>query len=475
MTSLRILTQGGSLAPNDLRQLAGWAQDYGLTTLEISNRQELLLSPPSKTIREDLARRVQALGLQTDETEPMAQNIVSSLPATDVFAGTPWLTAGAYLDILTQFRTIRPKLKINLVDPAQTLVSPFTGNINFVASPEADYWYVFLRPSGSVRRYAWPILLESESIGAFVQVVETHYFQNAVDAGVRATPDTFYRAAMADFQGDTRRVTQEMALPDSTMPIYEGFHRGPSGNYWLGLFRKSFTFPLTFIEALCDLCRETRVGQLYLTPYKTLLIKEIRDADRPVWDRLLGRFGIRTNVPAWQLNWQLPNNDTQAIALKNQILHQLDDTDVRTDGLSFAINVPFSEAAAQVVIQQNGSPESFDIYQRAGHSTTNDQYVLVARSQPLTQLTESIRQLSLAYYERLTAPLLPDLSIDDKPVEQPARQIHECPSCLSRYDAQYGEPHRGIVPGTTFEQLSAAYTCGVCDSDKATFIEKWLT
>ena len=180
-------------------------------------------------------------------------------------------------------------------------------------------------------------------------------------------------------------------------------------------------------------------------------------------------------MPAWQLNWQLPNNDTHAIALKNQILHQLDDTDVRTDELSFAIKVPFSEAAAQVVIQQNGSPESFDIYQRASHSTTNDQYVLVAKSQPLTQLTESIRQLSLAYYERLTTPLPADLPVDDKPIEQLKRLVHECPACLSRYDAQHGEPHRGIAPGTAFAQLSTAYTCGVCDSDKVTFTEKWLT
>ncbi|QJD77783.1 rubredoxin [Spirosoma rhododendri] len=474
MTSLRILTQGGSLAPNDLRQIAGWAQDYGLTTLEVSNRQEILLNPPSKTIREDLARRIQALGLLTDEADPLAQNIVSSLPATDVFADTPWLTAGVYLDVLAQFREVSPRLKINFIDPAQSLVSPFTGNVNFVASPEAGYWYVFLRPSGSVRRYAWPILLESESIGAFVRVVEKYYFQNEVDTGVRATAETFYRAVMADFQGNTRKVSQELILPDSTMPVYEGFHRGPSGNYWLGLFRKSFTFPLGFIEALCDLCRETRVGQLYLTPYKTLLIKEIRDADRPAWDRLLGRFGIRTNVPAWHLNWQLPNTDDHAIALKNQILNQLDDTDVRTDELSFAVKVPFSEAAAQVVIQQNGSPESFDIYQRASHSTTNAQYVLFAKSQSLGQLGESIRQLSLAYYERLSAPVSPSFADDDKPAEQPKRLVHQCPGCLSRYDAQYGEPHRGITPGTSFGELATDYTCDVCEAEKGLFVEKWL-
>ena len=474
MTSLRILTHGGSIAPNDLRQIAAWAQDYGLTTLEVGNRQEILLNPPTNTIREDLARRIHFLGLPTDEADTHTQNISSSLPATDVFADTPWLTAGVYLDVLAQFNEYNPQLKINLVDPAQSLVSAFTGNINFVASPDANYWYVFLRPSGSVRRYAWPILVESEFVGAFARTVERHYVANAADTGERATFETFYRAVMADFQGRTRKVDKELTLVDAAPPVYEGFHRTRSGNYWLGLFRKPYTFPLAFVEALCDLCRETRVGKLYLTPYKTLLIKDIREADRPAWDRLLGRFGIRTNVPAWYLNWQLPNDDQQAVALKNQILSQLEDADVRTDELSFAVKIPFSEATASVILHQNGSAESFDMYHRTGHSTTNAQYVLFAKSQPMAQIGESIRQLSMAYYERLSAASADPVFEPEVPVAAPKRLVHECPDCHSRYDARYGEPHRGIAAGTTFAALADAYVCGLCETAKDAFVEKWL-
>lgn len=469
---LRILTHGGSIAPNDLRQIAGWAQDYGLTTLEVSNRQSILLHPPAPTLREDLARRIHALGLSTDFADARVQNIVSSLPATDVFADTPWLTAGVYLDVLAQFETA-PRLKVNLVDPAQSLVSPTTGNINFVASSEPGYWYVLLRPSGSVRRYQWPILLESESIGAFVQVAEHHYFANEADTGNRATFDTFYRTVMADFRGNTRRITHDWKLIHAGTPVYEGFHQTRSGNYWLGLFRKTYAFPLDFILALCDTCRDTRLGKLYLTPYKTLLVKDIRDADRPAWDRLLGRFGIRTNVPAWHLNWQLPNADAHAITLKNNLLRQLDDTDVRTDELSFAVKVPFSEAAASVVIQQNGGPESFDVYQRTGHSATNAQYVLFAKSQRVDQVAQAIQQLALAYYEKLTVDA-PDAPIPEPVVPAPLRLVHECLHCRSRYEARYGEPHRGIAAGTPFDALPDDYRCGLCENDRTGFVEKWL-
>jgi rubredoxin len=479
---LQILTHGGSIAPNDLRQIAAWAAEYGLTSLEVSNRQSVLLNLPSAITREDmarpgLARRIHALGLPTDETDPQAMNIVSSLPATDVFPDTPWLTAGVYLDVLAQFSTA-PRLKVNLIDPAQPLVAPFTGNVNFVASAEPNYWYAFLRPSGSVRRYQWPILIENESVAGFVQAVDTHYFAAPADTGVRATLDTFYRAVMADFQGRTRKVAEDLKLPHTTMPLYEGFHQTRNGNFWLGLHRKTYAFSLEFITALCDLCRDTRMGKLYLTPYKTLLIKDIREGDRPAWDRLLGQFGVRTNLPAWHLNWHLPNADAAAITFKNQLINQLDDTDVRTDELSFAVNVPFSEAAASVIIHKNrcvepGSAGLFDMYQRTNLSVTNAQYVLYTKSQPMAAIASAIGQLSLAYYERLN-PGTADLSpIPDPSPAPPARLVHECPHCLSRYDAQHGEPHRGIAAGTPFANLTD-YVCGLCEEPKAEFAEKWL-
>ncbi len=471
---LRVLTAGGSISPGDLRKVTALAQDYGLTTLEIGNRQELILAAERKVQREDMARRIHALGMTTDEPDALAQNIVSSLPATDVFPDTPWLTAGVYLDVLAQFAELGrneqpPRLKINLIDRAQPLVPPATGNVNFVAAPEPDYWYVLLRPSGLVKRYVWPVLIASESIGAFARVVEAQYL-----AGKADNADTFYKSVMAEFVGQTRKPGVELNLPTAGIPVYEGFHRMQSGNFWLGLYRKNQAFPLPFIEALCDLCRQTRVGKLYLTTHKTLLIKDIREADRPAWDQLLGRFGIRTNVPAWHLNWQLPNADATSLALKNYILHQLEEADVRTDELSFAINVPFSEAAASVVIQRNGSPEHFDVYQRTHQTTTNAQYVVVAKSHPMAQLSDVVQQLALAYYERQNTPS-PGSMPDEAPVlEKSKRLVHSCPACLSQYDARYGEPHRNIMANTSFAALPVDYTCGICEAERATFVEIWL-
>lgn len=470
---LRILTAGGSVSPGDLYQLAALARAYGLTTLEVSNRQELLLLTERTVQREDMARRIGALGMATDEPDHRVQNIVSSLPATDIYPATPWLTVGVYLDVLAQL-TYSRKLIISIVDPAQSLVPPATGNINFLASPESNYWYVLLRPGGSVRRYVWPVLIASESVGVFARVVEINYIE-----GGNRTADEFYKVVMAQFAGKTRKLTTDLVLSEGAMPVYEGFHLLQSGNYWLGLYRKGQSFPLPFIEALCDLCRQTRIGKVYLTTNKTLLIKDIREADRPAWDRLLGRFGIRTNLPAWHLNWQLPNADAASVALKNYILHQLEETDVRTDELSFALNVPFSEASALVVIQPEqtvgtGSPQSFAVYQRTYQTPTNAHYVVVAKHQSATQLSAVVRQIARAYYERLSVPGPSPAFAEEQPAGLPKHLVQACTRCLGQYDARYGEPHRGIAVQTPFDALPADYVCGVCDAERTAFVDKWV-
>lgn len=474
---ITVFTNGGSVSPADLLQISTLASDYGVESIEVGSRQELLLKVAKPRWGEDLARRIEELGIPTSLSFLQGQNIVSSLPATDIVEDTNWLTTGVYLDVLAQFSS-QPQLKVNIVDPAQSLVPLFTGNINFIAAPEPHYWYVFLRPSGSVRRYAWPILVESESLGEFARVVEQAYADlTAYSTTDRRsfTTDHFYRAVMADFRGRTRKVERDLALPASEMPLYEGLHRTRNGNFWLGLFRKSYTWPLAFVDALCQHCLTNRVGKLYLTPHKTFLIKDVRETDVPNWSRLLGRHGIRTNLPGWHLNWQLPNADERSVNLRNSVLRQLEETDICTDALSFAVNVPFSEAVTSVVIHQNGAPDRFDVYQRAYQTTTNSQYVIVAKSQPLAQLSDSIRQLALAFYERLNSTT-PDLIAETSEAnqEKPTHLIHSCPNCLSQYDDRFGEPHRGIAAGTSFIALSETYTCGLCETEKKAFVEKWV-
>lgn len=43
---------------------------------------------------------------------------------------------------------------------------------------------------------------------------------------------------------------------------------------------------------------------------------------------------------------------------------------------------------------------------------------------------------------------------------------YQCDICAYIYDEKRGEPHRGIRPGTKFEDLPDSYTCPICGMDK---------
>src|SRR5690606_19607434 len=91
-----------------------------------------------------LATTFDAIKLSYDAEGEEAQNIISSYAALDVMPTTHWLASHTYHYILDTF-DYKPRLKINITDPVQSLVPLFTGNLNFVASSNENYWYLYLR------------------------------------------------------------------------------------------------------------------------------------------------------------------------------------------------------------------------------------------------------------------------------------------------------------------------------------------
>ena len=84
------------------------------------------------------------------------------------------------------------------------------------------------------------------------------------------------------------------------------------------------------------------------------------------------------------------------------------------------------------------------------------------------------RQYVFSLYKRLSATPAEPVFEPDVPVATPKRLVPECPHCLSRYDARFGEPHRGILASTPFDALTADYVCGLREAWKVEFVETWL-
>ncbi|MDR2811502.1 MAG: rubredoxin [Endomicrobium sp.] len=48
----------------------------------------------------------------------------------------------------------------------------------------------------------------------------------------------------------------------------------------------------------------------------------------------------------------------------------------------------------------------------------------------------------------------------------------KCSICGYIYDPAVGDPDKGIIPGTPFEQLTEDWTCPVCGQSKSVFEKK---
>jgi len=134
----RILISGGITSPGELKDSVAMLEAAGLSEVYFGSRQDLLFPLDNK----HKGQLEKTSKYKTDIVADRSyQNIVCSYVSADIFDGTHWLKGSTYLYLLEQF-DFMPRLKINITDPKQRLVPIFSGNLNFVASEDEDYWYL---------------------------------------------------------------------------------------------------------------------------------------------------------------------------------------------------------------------------------------------------------------------------------------------------------------------------------------------
>jgi rubredoxin len=279
----------------------------------------------------------------------------------------------------------------------------------------------------------------------------------------------------------TQPVTEELQLPAFALPYYEGFNKSGNG-YWLGIYRREETFPVSFLKEACLICMQTKIGQLYTTPWKSLIIKGIDPAGRRLWDLLLGKYRINVRHASNELNWQVENLSEESLALKRFIIRQFDREDVRTFGLSFAIKTdPRTRAFGSIVIRKKAHPggsrvfDKYDLLYTPDFNPNAGGLVLFRDGVPKEALGVYLVSLCKYYYEQQNSDdLLHHIYRQQESLEAPADAPvvlqHQCMHCLTLYDTETGEPDQGIAPGTPFEALSYSYRCPLCDAGKEDFI-----
>lgn len=481
---VKINLKGGMITAVDLLAIAQIAEDAGVKNISFGSRQQLYVKGTIDQCIEML-KPLEQLNLCVEMDEQLYPNIVSSYVVQDIFQqqGT-WPGESLYQDILDSFQ-YKPTLKINIVDNGQCFAPFFTGNLNFIASTISNYWYLQVRFPKSTIIFHWPELIYSFDIHRISKVIEAVIRENEMTYTDQSTVngDSFFKAVMERESFLMHAIPQPLKLPEFMLPYYEGFNKY-ADRYWLGIYSRDELFSIDFIKELCKCCIQHKIGQLHITPWKSIIIKNIEQRSRKVWDLLLGKFRINVRHASNELNWQVEDLSEEAIQLKKYLVGHFNREDLRTFGLCFAIKIrPHTGLFGSVIIRkqlvdQKGRKISKDrygiLYTRDFNPNSKD-LVLFRDNIVREDLVPYLVSLCKYYYEKqvneagVLHQVFQEKHIIQQEAESDKKQVYECGSCLSLYDENYGDELQGIVPGLSFTGLPENYCCGVCGEGKENF------
>ncbi len=472
--------RGGIISPGDLYNILSAAQKIKVLFVRFSLRQQLLIDLEDYSIPA-FTEAMEKLNIPFETDSSNFPNIISSYPAEDVFIRNTWLSEGVYKDIFDAI-DFTPVLKVNICDGNQSFTPMLTGNINWVASSQAQhYWHLIIRFPKTNIIYEWEQLCYTNDIAKVTKAIEqiitanpTAYIDNSNADG----NELFAKLPTENLM--IKAAESKAALPQFNLPYYEGLNRYDN-KYWLGIYRRDELFSIDFLKALCQLCTDTKLGQLCCTAWKTIMIKGIEEKDKGRWNLLLEKFQINMRHAANELNFQVEDNCTEGLALKNFLVKHLSVDDTRTFGICFGIKTRNkSEIFSSILVRRRHLIDFlgiklfkvYDILCAKDFNPNERTEEIFSSGNPKAVLPEQLRRSILKFYQyRAGLNKKKSTAITVKPIKEKStvEYVYQCISCLSVYDAAVGDAASGVPAGTPFEKLPAEYVCSLCDAGKESF------
>lgn len=464
----RILLKGGVTSPGELKDIILMLESAGLKEVYFGSRQDLLF--PLKDVKEE-EQLEQLSQFNTDIVANRSyQNIVSSYISADVFDMTYWLKGSTYLYILEGFDYL-PQLKINITDPKQRLVPLFNGNLNFIASESEDYWYLHVKLPHWEKGAFYPVLIYSWDITTISKTI------GAIYEGISDVEELFF-VVNKKIDTNSKNIEKELKVPYLTFPYYEGMNRMGTDQYWLGLYWRNNRYDLSFLKEFCGFCLDNSIGKICITPWKSFIVKGIKQNSRSVLERFLGQWGINVRHSQLEMNWHVPVDDSEALELKKFLVRSFDQNDISTYGLTFGISNDVGKRShfSSVIIEMNAPPAivkdfefrpTYNVLHFENFDPNTQSYISYAHDIDKIELPGLLMELSKNYFEQLgKVKVQEDLKKDD---EKSTQKVYQCQSCFTVYDKNYGDEKAEISAGTIFKDVQESYRCPVCDSPKNNF------
>lgn len=481
--TIKINFRGGIISPGELYNILVAATGAGLYYVSFGLRQQLLIDVPSEMVQV-LTDELKKLDVPFEADRDDFPNIISSYAAEEVFIHNTWLSEGVYKDIFDGI-DYQPGLKINISDSNQSFTPMLTGNINWVASAsEQHFWHLFVRFPKTNIICEWNQMAYTNDVARLSAEIEKIIFQYKDEFydNVAANGESLFQKIPIE-KFITKPAEKPAVLPAFNLPYYEGLNRY-NNKYWLGIYRRDELFSIGFLKELCLLCLETKIGQLCSTPWKSVIVKGIEEKDKIAWNRLLEKHQVNMRHAANELNFQVEENSSEALQLKQYLVKELNNEDTRTFGICIGIKTRRkSEVFSSILIRRKpllrifsfGMFYVYDILCAHDFNPNERTGFVFSRNNPKFLLVEQLRQAVAAFYtNRASKTIVPEKKIlprKEKDTKPEKEYVHQCKHCLTIYDAKAGEPENNIAAGTAFESLADNYTCPLCEGSKSDFIK----
>jgi rubredoxin len=482
--TIKINFTGGIVPVGQLQSILDTVYQAQVRKVRFGLRQQLLIEVFHEEY-ETLAKLLKEKDIVYEFDAGQQPNIVSSYPAEEVFVADTWLSEGIYKDIFDLF-DYRPQLKVNISDNNQSFAPFFTGNINWIASPQAHFWYLYVRFPKTNSIFTWKELIYSNNIPEVSKAIEQVIWEkrDLFYANDQADGDALMALVKSQVEYISKPVAQPLELSPFRLPYYEGFNRY-GDKTWLGIYRRDEQFSVNFLSDVCKVCNQTKIGQICVTPWKSLIIKGIEARDRPLWDKVLTHHQINVRHAANELNWQVEDECEEGLELKHQLVKHLDKNDLRTFGISFAIQTrPKSELFGSVIIRKKPLIRFgdytllslYDILYTDDFNPNSRKLYVFEKNLLKSYLGEQIRRICKTYLRTRIGKQTEDLfqqPVEENSISEETKTlelVYQCKHCYSIYDPAVGEPETGIAAGMPFDALPETYQCPLCESEKSEFV-----
>jgi rubredoxin len=460
--------KGGIAYIGLLKSILQIAKDCGIKEVKSSLRQQLIITVPDH-LQQGFEQALIIENITFEYGFDTKANIVSSYVAEEVFQTGNWLTENIYKDIFDSFDSDL-NLKINISDNSQSFTPFFSGHINFVASEEPNYWYVYVRLPKTNNVESFRKLIFTNEIARF------SYSLEKLIMGENSPEVNILFSLLPKFISIPKK--QELVLPKFSLPYYEGLNRYGQKS-WLGIYNRKESYSVAFLLDVIELCVHDKMGEVCFTPWKSIIIKGINETARASWSVLLAKYNINMRHAANELNWQVEDDSVEALELKTELANYFNTIDIRTFGICFGIKtIPKTEVFASIMVEKVQSKvlgmlpliPTYNISYTEDFDPNGRTKKFFARNILKVNLKEQLRR-SVLFYNKSNEEhfeILEEKIAIPKP-QNDSYSVMQCSTCYTIYDKNYGDTLNHIESGIAFENLPESYCCSVCGSDKTGF------